>query len=465
MKKQRKALQAPNVIVFIFLVMVIMMILTWIVPAGAYDRYFNEELNRTLIDPDSYHAVAQSPVGIMAMLQSISSGFIRNISTIAYVFCWGGAFGILMKTKLIDDGIKSVIGGNRRMKAPFLIIVFISFLFSAGGAFVGIQQSFWAFTPVIAVLCASIGYDELVAFVAVAVANNIGYMCGPMNMWNTGVAQQISELPLFSGVRMRLALWVLFMTMLLVYTWLYARRIQKDPARSVTYGLEKKSLQLSEEMGERAELTPRRKVALACLIAEFVVFIILIAFFDMTSSGKIGAYLLGTGIIVAVVNGNDYNKIADGFVEGFQMVLVPCIVLGMAGSIMEILESGNTLDPILHGAVQLLSGTSNTFALLMIYLFQFLFNFLVPSGTAQAATTMPIIAPLADLVNVSRQSAILAFQFGDGYSNMIWPTALLAPLAFTNIPLKKWLKWFLPFTAVFIVVSCLVLVYASMTGF
>ena len=147
------------------------------------------------------------------------------------------------------------------------------------------------------------------------------------------------------------------------------------------------------------------------------------------------------------------------------MVLVPCIVLGMAGGIMEILESGNTLDPILHGAVQLLSGTSNTFALLMIYLFQFLFNFLVPSGTAQAATTMPIIAPLADLVNVSRQSAILAFQFGDGYSNMIWPTALLAPLAFTNIPLKKWLKWFLPFTAVFIVVSCLVLVYASMTGF
>ena len=194
-------------------------------------------------------------------------------------------------------------------------------------------------------------------------------------------------------------------------------------------------------------------------------FIILIAFFDMTSSGKIGAYLLGTGIIVAVVNGNDYNEIADGFVEGFQMVLVPCIVLGMAGGIMEILESGNTLDPILHGAVQLLSGTSNTFALLMIYLFQFLFNFLVPSGTAQAATTMPIIAPLADLVNVSRQSAILAFQFGDGYSNMIWPTALLAPLAFTNIPLKKWLKWFLPFTAVFIVVSCLVLVYASMTGF
>jgi len=101
----------------------------------------------------------------------------------------------------------------------------------------------------------------------------------------------------------------------------------------------------------------------------------------------------------------------------------------------------------------------------MIYLFQFLFNFLVPSGTAQAATTMPIIAPLSDLVGISRQTAILAFQFGDGFSNMIWPTACLAPLSFTNIPYKRWLKWFLPFTGIFVVVSSLVLVYAALTGF
>ena len=150
--------------------------------------------------------------------------------------------------------------------------------------------------------------------------------------------------------------------------------------------------------------------------------------------------------------------------DSVKTVLVPCIVVGMAGGILSILEQGNTLDTILHAAVELLSGTSSIFGLLMIYLFQFFFNFLVPSGTAQAATTMPIIAPLSDLIGVSRQCAVLAFQFGDGFSNMIWPTACLAPLAFTNIPFKRWLKWFMPFTAIFIVVSCLILVFASIAG-
>jgi len=457
--KSGKRLKAPDLIVFTFIMMVVAMILTWIIPAGQYTRYFNEELNRTLVDPNSYQAVAQTPVSIMAMLEAIPGGFVKNISVIAYVMGWGGAFGILIHTKLIEDGIKVALQGKK--KASFLIVVVISFLFSAGGAFVGIQQSFWSFTPVVALLTIAMGYDVVVAFVAVAVANNIGYMCGPLNMWNVGVAQQISELPLFSGLGMRLFIWVLFMAMLLVYTWLYCRKITKDPTKSIVYDLRDTSEALAQEAAPATKLTSRRKIALVCLIAEFVGLVILIGFFKMTSSGKIAAYLIGTGIIVAVVNGDDYNEISAGFVEGVQLVLVPCIVVGMAGGILSILEDGNTLDSILHWAVNVLSGTSNAFALMMIYLFQFLFNFLVPSGTAQAATTMPVIAPLADLVGVSRQAAVVAFQFGDGYSNMIWPTACLAPLAFTNIPFKRWVKWFLPFTAVFIVVSCLILVYVG----
>ena len=459
-KKKRKA---PDLIVFTFLMMVIAMILTWIVPAGSYDRYFNEALNRTLVDPDSYHTVTQTPVSIWDMLAAVPGGIVNNVSVIAYVMGWGGAFGIVIHTNLIEDGIKTALRGKKR--ASFLIVVFISFLFSAGGAFVGIQQSFWSFTPVVALLTAAMGYDVVVAFVAVAAANNIGFMCGPLNMWSVGVAQQISELPLFSGFGLRLTIWLLVMAMLLLYTYLYARRVAKDPSKSIVYDLRDLSADLTEQEAPPVDLTARRKVAPACLVAEFVGLVIMIAFFNMTSSGEIAAYLLGTGIIVALVNGDDYNEIAKGFVEGIQLVLVPCIVVGMAGGILQILEQGNTLDAILHAAVTLLSGTSHIFGLLMIYLFQFLFNFLVPSGTAQAATTMPIIAPLSDLVGISRQTAILAFQFGDGFSNMIWPTACLAPLSFTNIPYKRWLKWFLPFTGIFVVVSSLVLVYAALTGF
>ena len=458
----KKKLQAPDLIVFTFIMMAIAMVLTWVVPAGSYTRYFNEELNRTLVDPNTFQLIEQTPVGIMDMLAAIPGGFEKNISVIAYVMGWGGAFGILIHTNLIEDGIKNALCGKK--KASFFLIVLVSLLFSAGGAFVGIQQSFWSFTPVVALMTTAMGYDIVVAFVAVAVANNIGYMCGPLNMWNTGVAQQISELPLFSGLGLRLFIWVLCMALLLGYTYIYARKVAKDPSKSIVYDLCDTSENLAAEVAPAVELTPRRKVALGCLVAEFVGLVIMIAFFDMTSSGQIAAWLTACGIIVAVVNGNNYNEISQGFVEGVKTVLVPCIVVGMAGGILSILEQGNTLDTILHAAVELLSGTSSIFGLLMIYLFQFFFNFLVPSGTAQAATTMPIIAPLSDLIGVSRQCAVLAFQFGDGFSNMIWPTACLAPLAFTNIPFKRWLKWFMPFTAIIIVVSCLILVFASIAG-
>lgn len=255
------------------------------------------------------------------------------------------------------------------------------------------------------------------------------------------------------------------MALLIGYTLLYCRRIQKDPTKALLYNEEGPAVSVGAAEGQAPEFTARRKAALGLLIAGFVVLIYLIGFRDMTSGARIGAYLIAMSIVVAAVNGQGYNAMADGFVEGVQSILVPSLVVGMAGGVLLILQQGNTLDAILYFAVNLLKGTSSVFAALMIYLFQFLFNFLVPSGTAQAATTMPIIAPLADMVGVSRQTAILAFQFGDGYSNMLWPTAVLAPLAFTNISLKKWLKWFMPFTVVFIVLSCGILAYAVMSGY
>ena len=461
MEKTKRRFKAPDLIVFTFLIMVLAMILTWVVPAGHYDRYYNEELARTLVDPNSYQTIEQTPVNITTLLAAIPQGIVNNISIIAYIMAWGGAFGILVKTRLIDDGIKNALKGIR--KGGFLILIVISFLFSAGGAFPGILQSFWSFTPIVAILTISMGYDILVAFVVVAVANNIGFMSGVACMWNVGVAQQISEVPLFSGMGMRAFVWILSMAMLLGYLYIYCRKIKKDPTKSVVYGLDGNLPPPDETVV--VKLTPRRKVALALLIAEFVGMVILIAFFNMTSSAKISAWLIGCGIVVAAVNGCDYNEISEGFMSGIKTVLIPAVVVGMAGGILYILEQGNTLDAILHAAVTALEGTSHIFGLLMIYLFQFLFNFLVPSGTAQAATTMPIIAPLSDMIGVSRSASILAFQFGDGFSNMIWPTGCLAPLAFTNISYKRWIKWFLPFAAVWVVVSCLILVYAGVTGY
>ncbi len=459
----KKPAEAPNVLLFIFCMLVVAAVLTYIIPAGAYDRYFNEALNRTLVDPTSYHAVEQSPVSIMGIFAAIPNGIVANISVISIIFAYGGAFGIITSTRLIEDGITRSLNSVRKMS--FLIIALVSMLFSAGGAFVGIQQSFWSFTPLCAVLAAAMGYDVVVAFVMVAVANNIGYMCGPTNMWNVGVAQQISEVPVFSGLGLRMFCWLLFMAMLMVYTFYYCQKIKKDPAKSLVYDPNAPLSTFDNVDVRGADLTARRKAALACLIAGFLILIYLIGVKGWTSGTQIGSFLIAMSIVVAAINGDGANSMADGFVKGVQAILVPSLVVGMAGGVLLILQNGNTLDPILHAATTALEGTSSIFALLMIYVFQFLFNFLVPSGTAQAATTMPIIAPLSDMVNVSRQAAILAFQFGDGFSNMLWPTALLAPLSFTNIPFRKWIKWFMPFTIIFIIASSLILAYAVVSGY
>ena len=458
--KAKKSIEAPNVLLFLFFMLVVSAALTHIVPAGSYDRYYNEEIGRTIVNPDSYRAVEQNPVWIMDTLAAIPNGIQQNIWVIAIIFAYGGAFGIIARTRLIEDGITRSL--DKVQKLSWLIIPIVAMIFSAGGAFVGIQQSFWAFIPLVAVLAVAMGYDVVVAFVMVAVANNIGFMCGPMSIWNVGVAQEISELPLFSGMGLRLFCWLLFMAMLIGYTFIYCRKIKKDPTKSIVYDLEST---VKFDADFEVNFTPRRKVALGLMLAGFLILIYLIGFQGVTSGTKIGAYLIGMDIVVALVNGETANGIADGFVQGIQNILVPSLVVGMAGGVLLILQQGNTLDAILHAAVMVLSETSSVFAAMMIYLFQFAFNFLVPSGTAQAATTMPIIAPLSDMVNVSRQVAVLVFQFGDGFSNMLWPTAVLAPLSFTNIPFRRWVKWFMPFTAIFAAVSCLIIYYAIVTGY
>ena len=458
--KVQKKIQEPNVLLFLFFMLIVSAVLTHIVPAGSYDRYFNEDIGRTIVDPNSYRAVEQNPVWIMDTLASIPNGIMHNIWVIAIIFAYGGAFGIIARTRLIEDGITRSL--DKVQKLSWLIIPIVCMIFSAGGAFVGIQQSFWAFTPLVAVLAVAMGYDVVVAFVMVAVANNIGYMCGPMNVWNVGVAQEISELPMFSGMGLRMFCWLLFMTLLIGYTFIYCRKIKKDPTKSIVYDLEPA---IKLEANFEVNFSPRRKAALGLLLAGFLILIYLIGVQGMSSGTQIGAYLIGMSIVVALVNGETPNGIADGFVQGVQNILVPSLVVGMAGGVLLILQQGNTLDAILHAAVTVLAETSSVFAAMMIYLFQFLFNFLVPSGTAQAATTMPIIAPLSDMVGVSRQVSILVFQFGDGFSNMLWPTAVLAPLAFTNIPFRRWIKWFMPFTYIFIVVSGLIVYYAIATGY
>lgn len=225
--KTRKQIQAPHVFVLILGMIVCATLLTYILPAGTYTRYEDEATGRTLVEDGSYQRIDQTPVSPFEMLQAIPDGLIDAASIVSIVLMYGGAFGIINSTKVIECGIASSIEKMRRFSA--LIIPVIMVLFSLLGAMLGISESCYAFIPLCILLAKAMGYDAIVGFAMVMLANIIGFTAGPMNMYSTGIAQQIAELPLFSGMSGRVIVYVVFMSITIAYVLWYGARIKKDP--------------------------------------------------------------------------------------------------------------------------------------------------------------------------------------------------------------------------------------------
>lgn len=459
MKKRFSNLKAPNVVVVLFIMIVVATILTYIIPAGAYESVVDAASGRTVYDPTSFHYVEGTGTSLLGMFESIPNGIIDAISIGAIVLIYGAAFGIISKTKVIDCALASSIDKLRRYS--FLIIPVIMILFSLLGAFLGISESCWAFLPMICALAETMGFDAIVGFAMVMLANNMGFTAGPMNYWTTGVAQGIAELPLYSGLGLRLGLYVLNMVLCIGYVLLYCRKIKKDPTRGLMYNANAETGEAGKAADLVPEFTTRKKIALTVMLIGFAGLIYGLIGLGWWSGSTIGGYLLIVAILTAVVDGQSANDIADGFVQGAHNVLLGALAVSMARSILLILQGGQVVDTILYGMYCALSALPKTLSAVCIYLFQFFFNFLVPSGSGQAAVTMPLITPLADMIGITRQTAVVAFQLGDGFTNMLWPTAVLGALSITKVDYKTWLKWFMPFVLLFTAVCIVVVIICT----
>lgn len=462
--KTRKQIQAPHVFVLILGMIVCATLLTYILPAGTYTRYEDEATGRTLVEDGSYQRIDQTPVSPFEMLQAIPDGLIDAASIVSIVLMYGGAFGIINSTKVIECGIASSIEKMRRFSA--LIIPVIMVLFSLLGAMLGISESCYAFIPLCILLAKAMGYDAIVGFAMVMLANIIGFTAGPMNMYSTGIAQQIAELPLFSGMSGRVIVYVVFMSITIAYVLWYGARIKKDPTRSLMYTADAVKTEAAMEAQYSAcDFTPRKKMTMAALLVGFGGLVFGIVGLGWWEGSTIGGYLLGMSIVVAAVDGKKPNEMAQGFTDGAKSVLMGALMVGFARAIILILTAGNVIDTILFYASSVISKTSSSVAAALIYVFTFFFNFLVPSGTGKAAIVMPLIVPMADMAEITRQTSVLAYQLGDGPTNLFWPTAAMAPLAMGNVPYSKWLRWYLPLTLILFAVSIVTTVVCVQVGY
>ena len=430
-----RKLKVPNTYVIIAVIIALCAVLTWFVPGGQYVKAEDGTLSYESVD-----AVPQT----WQVLSAVYHGFVNQAGIIVFILVVGGAFWLLNATGAVEAGIQRFI--VRIGKRDILVLVALTVLFSLAGAVFGMSEETIPFVGIVVPLVVSMGYDAFMGMLVVYVASNVGFSSAFLNPFTVGIAQGMAELPLFSGMGYRIFCWAFLTLLMVVFVWFYARRTKKE----VTV--------IPSEAKESVRMTRRQSWILIVLLLTVIALIVGVTCWDWYMPEITGLFL-GMGIVCGIIAGFSANKIADELIAGARDILSAALVVGFASGIIVILQDGKVVDSILHGMQDGLHGSSEAASLSAMYGIQAVINFIIPSATAKAAITIPIMAPFADMVGVSRQAMVLAFQFGDGFTNMVTPTSgvLVAALAMARIPYAKWVKWIWKGVAVLLVLGFLLL--------
>jgi len=453
----------PHVYVILFLIILISAVLTWIVAPNAYDFQLDAEGNPTrLIDPDTYHPIDRNGFDPWEVMLSIPKGMGEVASIIFFIFIVGGSFNMIQATGAVDSGIRATANALKGKEVALLFVIVL--LFSIGGTTFGMAEEALVFIPMLVPLAMALGYDSLVG-VALALAGPCAGFTGAfMNPFTLAVAQGIVGLPIFSGREYRIVIWIV--TTLVVFFWiyLYARKVKKDPKISIMYEEDLKREKVNLDFA--TPFTGRQKLALILMALTFVLLI-----WGVTKYGwyidELAALFLSMGIVCGLVGGLGPSKLAEAFVEGSTSLVVGALVVGIARAILVVLRDGGILHTIVHAAAALVQGLPAFMAAIGMYIVQILISIVIPSGSGMASVTMPIMGPLATLLDLTQQTAVLIYQFADGFTNIIIPTSgyLLAGLALAKVPYEKWVKWYWPLFWVMLLVGAVFVVIAQVIKF
>ena len=446
----KKNMRFPHVFILLLGIILFCVLLTYVVPAGNYDMMILED-GSEVVDPDSYRRVEQSPVNWMGFLSAVPLGMEESAAIIFFIFIIGGSFNVLQETGAVEAGLGRLtrVGGG---KSPFLIPL-IMFAFAMGGSCIGMCEESLVFIPVMIALARAMGYDSLTGLAIVFLGTMAGFSAAFMNPFNVGVAQGIAGLPIFSGMWLRVIMFSVTLLVSILFVMRYARKVRLNPENSPVYDIDQ-TREENIKLQELPEFGPRQK---AVLIVAALTLVALI--FGVIQYGwyltEIAAIFFAMGIIGAVVGGMGLNNYAESLSRGMASIAGGALIVGFARGILVVLESGNIIDTILFGAAGALAALPATLTAEGIYVFQSLLSFIIPSGSGQAAVTIPIMAPLADMVGITRQTMVLGFQMADGVSEIITPTSgwFMAGLAIARIPYTKWIKWAIPVLGVWYIIG------------
>ena len=467
--ESKSRFKVPHTLVLLFGMVVLAQILTYLLPAGAFERVENAA-GRLQVVPGSFHltpdAEALSP---LAIFTAIPRGFSEAHEIIFFVFIIGGAFAVLRATGAVDAALGAVL--RRLGHRPFWLVTGGIFIFAAGSSTIGMAEEYLPFVPVLIVLARALGYDAVTAVGIMTVGYGIGYGTAVINPFTVLIAQDVAGLQPTSGLWYRLVVLGVFLPIGVHHVWSYARKVGADPSKSLVADVDPVDAASGvtpegEPGADHARMTATHRWVLLAVGAVLVVLVYGLSRWHWYLV-EMGALFVGLTIILAAIARMSPDRTAVEFGKGAAELTTTALMIGVARGIQVVLDQGGVVDTIVHGISLPLQDLPGALSAVGMFFVQSLANFFIPSGSGQAYVTMPIMAPLADLVEVSRQVAVLAYQFGDGFTNILVPTnaVLVGILAMAAVPFDRWLRFILPFMVKIWIVGSVALAVAVLLGY
>ena len=455
--KKPKEIKGINVFVLLFCVLVVAAALSYILPAGEYQRTLVN--GRDVVVPNTYKLVSSSPVGFFGVFASIHQGLVDAGPIIFYVLIIGGMFEVMNTTGTIHAMLSTL--SKKLANRGLVFIAILMFIFSVGGSLIGMAEENLIYIPLMIPIALSLGYDVITGAAIVLMGAGVGFTTAVMNPFTVGIAQNIAKLPMFSGIGVRLVLYIIMYVTAVAFVYRYAEKVKKDPSLGY-FGDGKYALDINANAPE-VKLERKHKFVLFAFVCNFSVLT-----FGVMKLGwgmqEMSALFVILSILIAVIARLSADQYVDAFMKGAAGILVGALVIGMARAIVVVLTNGKLIDTILFNASGVLQYLPASLSAAGMFVIQALIHFIVPSGSGQAALTMPIMVPLADLLNVTRQTSVLVFSLADGIGNTIFPTSgyFMAGLAIAGVPWQKWAKVMIKLVVLQYIIAIIAVVLANM---
>lgn len=436
---------------------------TWVLPAGEFNRVLDEAVGREVVLPGTFHAVASSPIGPFQVFVSMMKGFTNAADVIAFVFFAYTSWFVVLRTGALQAAVGALLRAFGPTQQRYIMPLFL-FVFGFAASVFGMFEETYGFLPLFVGMAIAMGYDAIVGAATIAVGIGMGYSAACMNPFTVILAQKFANLPLLSGFWFRIAASLVMLGAAAWWIMRYAARVKADPTQSYMYGQDMGELRMDHDELVALPFTPRAKAV--CLICAASIIVLI---WGITQKGwyfnEMGGLFLVMGVLGGLVGKLGINGTAKAFADGFTDIAFGCLLIGFSRTILVILQEGRIIDTIAGGLAHPLSFLPRWLAAEGMLATQNLINFFIPSGSGQAVVTMPIMAPMSDLLGISRQVAVLAFQLGDGLSNLMWPTASIPVIcAIAHIPLGKWYRFFVPFFLLALLLQALAVAAAVAIG-